>query len=140
MSSIKDYWLNESHIVGPHVKKIIESMLNRNDAFSMEFLYEMMILEKSKKKRKSPPKVILTAKHNGVLEVPEGKKVNELPYSHFARLAKEKGFEEISKALTNLEVWNRKRDPELAQWAKSTQRKLHKQFRPDVKEKFLFDF
>jgi hypothetical protein len=72
--------------------------------------------------------VDIKVKHPGILEVPEGKKVDELPFSHFAALVKEHGYDEISKALTNLEVWNREREPELADWAKDMRERLKAKF------------
>ena len=41
---------------------------------------------------------------------------------------KRKGFEEISKALTNLHTWNKDRNPKLANWADKMQQKLHNEF------------
>ena len=73
-------------------------------------------------------KVKIKVKHPGILEVPEGKEVDELPFSHFAALVKEHGYDEISKALTNLEVWNREREPELADWAKDMRERLKAKF------------
>ena len=73
-------------------------------------------------------KVKIPVKHPGVLEVPEGKNVDDLPYEHFAALARKKGFGEISKALTNLHTWNKERDPKLASWADKMQQRLHNEF------------
>ena len=78
--------------------------------------------------------VKIPVKHPGVLEVPEGKDVEDLPYSHFAALAKKKGFGEISKALTNLHTWNKERDPKLAGWADRMQAKLSDEFSEQANE------
>lgn len=59
-------------------------------------------------------KVRIPVSHPGVLEVPEGKDVENLPLSHFQALVKKKGLAPISKALTNLIVWNRKKNPTLS--------------------------
>jgi len=71
-------------------------------------------------------KVKIPVKHPGVLEVPEGKNVEDLGEDHFKSLVKKKGWSEISKALTNLHTWNTKRDPKLASWANNMQEKLAK--------------
>lgn len=79
-------------------------------------------------KEAAEPKVKIPVKHPGVLNVPEGKNVEDLPYEHFAALAKTKGFGEISKALTNLHTWNKDKNPTLASWADKMQEKLSKEF------------
>ena len=62
---------------------------------------------------KTKSKVRIPVKTPGILEVPEGKKVWNLPINHFVALAKRKGRAKISRALTNLKVWNKnKRTPE----------------------------
>lgn len=71
-------------------------------------------------------KVKIPVKHPGVLEVPEGKDVEALPMNHFEDLIKKKGWETISKALTNLNVWNKKNNPTLSNWADGMQAKLAK--------------
>lgn len=70
--------------------------------------------------------VKIPIKHPGVLEVPEGKNVEDLPESHFENLISKKGWGEISKALTNLHVWNKDKNPTLAGWANKMQEKLAK--------------
>jgi hypothetical protein len=76
-------------------------------------------------------KIKIPVEHPGMLEVPEGKNVEDLPYSHFQSLAKKKGFGKISRALNNLHVWNRKRDPKLASWANKMQDRLSSEFSED---------
>lgn len=61
--------------------------------------------------------VDIDVKNPGVLEVPEGKSVDSLPVSHFVNLAKKKGTSDVTKALNNLQVWNKKKDPKLSKWA-----------------------
>jgi hypothetical protein len=75
--------------------------------------------------------VKIPVEHPGVLEVPEGKNVEDLPYSHFAALAKKKGYEKIARALTNLIVWNKEKNPTLSKWADGMQNKLHDEFREE---------
>jgi len=91
--------------------------------------------------REDEPQVKIPVEHAGVLEVPAGKKVDDLPYSHFAELAKRKGWEEISKALTNLHTWNEKRNPKLASWANDMQARLSKEFseKPQERRNFRSD-
>lgn len=70
--------------------------------------------------------VEIEVKHEGILEVPEGKNVEDLPVSHFVNLAKKKGTGKITKALNNLQVWNKKKNPSLSKWAGDMIDKLNK--------------
>ena len=81
----------------------------------------------------------IEVKNPGILEVPEGKKVNELPQSHFEKLAKNKGLGKITKALNNLQVWNKNDDPELSKWAGNMIDKLNKKLKKDesVSKRFV---
>lgn len=81
----------------------------------------------------------IEVKNPGILEVPEGKKVNELPQSHFEKLAKKKGLGKITKALNNLQVWNKNDDPELSKWAGNMIDKLNKKLKKDesVSKRFV---
>lgn len=76
--------------------------------------------------KEQPSQVKIPVKHPGVLEVPEGKDVEDLGEDHFKSLIKKKGWEEISKALINLKVWNKDRDTKLSSWADNMQEKLAK--------------
>lgn len=71
--------------------------------------------------------VDIDVKNPGVLEVPEGKSVDSLPVSHFVNLAKKKGTSNVTKALNNLQVWNKKKDPKLSKWAGNMIDKVKKQ-------------
>jgi hypothetical protein len=75
---------------------------------------------------KEQAEVKIPVKHPGVLEVPEGKDIENLGEDHFKALISKKGWEEISRALTNLHVWNKDRNPSLAAWANSMQGRLSK--------------
>lgn len=75
--------------------------------------------------------VDIDVKNPGVLEVPEGKTVDQLPMSHFEKLAKEKGLGKITKALNNLQVWNKNDDPKLSKWAGDMIDKLNKKLKKD---------
>ena len=68
-------------------------------------------------KRLHEQDVEIEVKHEGILEVPDGKNVDDLPFSHFEKLAKKKGLSKITKALNNLQVWNKNDDPKLSKWA-----------------------
>ena len=70
--------------------------------------------------------VKIKVKKPGVLDVPEGKNVDDLPYSHFLSVAKRKGFTSVIRALNNLHVWNRKKNPTLANWADKMQDRISK--------------
>lgn len=82
-------------------------------------------------KRLHEQDVEIEVKHEGILEVPEGKNVDDLPMSHFEKLAKKKGLGKITKALNNLQVWNKKKDPKLSKWAGNMIDKLNKKFKKD---------
>lgn len=73
----------------------------------------------------------IEVKHEGVLEVPEGKNVDDLPLSHFVNLANKKGLSKITKALNNLQVWNKNDDPELSKWAGNMIDKLNRKLKKD---------
>lgn len=83
-----------------------------------------MILEAAGLKEAAPD---IQAKNVGILEVPDGKNVEDLPASHFVALAKKKGLEAVSKALVNLARWNKKQNPKLAKWADDMQEKVSKE-------------
>ncbi|MBQ3421210.1 MAG: hypothetical protein IJH34_05995 [Romboutsia sp.] len=59
----------------------------------------------------------IDVKNPGLLEVPAGKEVDQLPKSHFEKLIAKKGYEKIIRGLTNLEVWNKNKNPKLSKWA-----------------------
>lgn len=59
----------------------------------------------------------IEVKNTGVLEVPENKNVDELPIKHFVALANKKGLSTVTRALNNLQVWNKNKDPKLSKWA-----------------------
>lgn len=63
-------------------------------------------------------------KNPGILEVPDGKGVMDLPLSHFEDLVNKKGLSAISKALVNLERWNKEKNPKLSSWAKDIEKKI----------------
>lgn len=73
----------------------------------------------------------IEVKNKGVLEVPEGKNVDDLPLSHFVKLANKKGLSKITKALNNLQVWNKNNDPKLSKWAGNMIDKLNKKLKKD---------
>lgn len=82
-------------------------------------------------------KVDIPVKHEGILEIPEGKTIRELPISHFERLVKEKGYEPVIRALNNLVVWNKNDDKDLSSTAKAIMDQLRKKYRKD--EAFTID-
>jgi len=59
-----------------------------------------------------------------ILEVPEGKEVKDMSLDHFTGLVKKNGFDKISKALLNLRLWNKEKNPELSRWADKMQEKV----------------
>lgn len=66
----------------------------------------------------------IEAENSGILEVPEGKSVQDLPVSHFKKLIDKKGRVSIIRALTNLEVWNKNDNKKLSNWAKSMKKSI----------------
>ena len=75
--------------------------------------------------------VEIDVKNEGILEVPEGKTVDQLPMSHFEKLAEKNGLGKITKALNNLQVWNKNDDPKLSKWAGNMIDKLNKKLKKD---------
>lgn len=63
-------------------------------------------------------------KNPGILEVPEGKSVQDLNLSHFKRLIDKNGHEAIIRALTNLQNWNKNDNPKLSRWAISMKKSI----------------
>lgn len=72
--------------------------------------------------------VEIDVKNKGILEVPEDKNVDDLPMSHFEKLVKKHGLSKITKALNNLQVWNKNDDKKLSKWAGNMIDKLTKKF------------
>lgn len=66
----------------------------------------------------------IEAENLGILEVPEGKSVQDLPVSHFKKLIDKKGRTSIIRALTNLEVWNKNDNKKLSNWTKSMKKSI----------------
>ncbi len=60
----------------------------------------------------------------GLLEVPKGKSVSDMPLAHFLKLAKKKGFAPISRGLINLVVFNKNKDKKLSAFAGKMQKAL----------------
>lgn len=90
----------------------------------------------NKKQAKKSKKPKITAVSPGILEVPVGKKVNKLPLTHFMKLVRKKGHAAVSRALTNLERWNKNRKPSLSRWAKSMKGKIRRKLgKPKLKVK-----
>lgn len=60
----------------------------------------------------------------GLLEVPEGKKVYDLPVSHFKKLIDKKGRAAIMRGINNLAVWSKNDDPKMKKWAEDMKKSL----------------
>lgn len=73
----------------------------------------------------------------GILEVPEGKNVEDLPIKHFVELANKKGLATITRALNNLQVWNKNKNPKLSKWAGDMIDKVGKRFENQKKNESL---
>ena len=95
-----------------------------------EYKKEFGIVERfTRLKEKETPNI--EVKNKGILEVPEGKNVDDLPLSHFVNLANKKGLSKITKALNNLQVWNKNDDPKLSKWAGNMIDKLNNKLKKD---------
>lgn len=83
--------------------------------------------------------VEIEVKNKGILEVPEDKNVDDLPMSHFEKLVKKHGLSKITKALNNLQVWNKNDDKKLSKWAGNMIDKLTKKFgkNESIKEDYI---
>lgn len=77
----------------------------------------------------------IETKNPGILKVPAGKNVDDLPQSHFENLVDKIGYEKVIRALTNLEVWNKDKNKALSTWASNMADKLKKKFRPESAQK-----
>jgi hypothetical protein len=86
--------------------------------------------------------VEIEVKNKGILEVPEGKNVDDLPMSHFEKLVKKNGLSKITKALNNLQVWNKNDDKKLSKWAGDMIDKLTKKYgkNESLKESGMYDY
>ena len=73
----------------------------------------------------------IEVEHEGLLEVPKGKKFYDLPMSHYEKLVGEKGYEKVIRGLANLEVWNKNDDPSIADKANKIAEALKRKFRPN---------
>ena len=69
-------------------------------------------------------KADIQPKNEGILEVPEGKNIDDLPVKHFKSLIDKKGRAPIIRALTNLEIWNKNDNKSLSAWAKKMKKSL----------------
>ena len=65
-----------------------------------------------------------TPNKDTILDPPKGKQLQEMSIDYYQSLIKKKGFVSVNKALVNLEVFNKSKNPELSGWAQSTRRSL----------------
>jgi len=110
--------------------KTLRKLWKKLDAIT-EDAEEKEYKEKNKKesyKRLHEQDVEIEVKHEGILEVPEGKNVDDLPMSHFEKLVKKNGLSKITKALNNLQVWNKNDNKKLSKWAGDMIDKLTKKY------------
>ena len=73
----------------------------------------------------------------GVLEVPEGKNVEDLPIKHFVAIANKRGLSTVTRALNNLQVWNKNKNKPLSKWAGDMIDKVSKRFENQQKNESL---
>lgn len=79
----------------------------------------------------------IEVKNPGVLEVPKGKNVEDLPIKHFVNLANKKGLATVTKALNNLQVWNKNKNKPLSKWARDMIDKVTKRVENQKKNESL---
>ena len=107
----------DSQVSRDNVNDLIADVNGRLSAFDSGLGEALLIHEQDTK---------IEVENPGVLEVPEGKNVDDLPLSHFVKLANKKGLSKITRALNNLQVWNKNDDPKLSKWAGDMIDKLKK--------------
>lgn len=73
----------------------------------------------------------------GVLEVPEGKNVEDLPIKHFVAIANKRGLSTVTRALNNLQVWNKNKNKPLSKWAGDMIDKVTKRYENQKKNESL---
>ena len=111
------------------IKRFLEGHSDTYISFVMAYLDKLdNNMYESKFNRLHEQNVEIEVKHEGILEVPEGKNVEDLPIKHFVDLAKKKGLSKITKALNNLQVWNKNKDKKLSKWAGDMIDKLTKKY------------
>ena len=107
----------------PHrVRKAQQTLRKRSSSKAAKNRARAVVRGWNRSQRGKSPKI--QAVHHGILEVPRGKSVMQLPLKHFIGLAERKGYAAISRALTNLQRWNSNRNKRLSNWAKRTKEKL----------------
>ena len=110
-------------------KEVIGELSNTLDGYIVEIAnivtdQVMSSTRTSKHKSIKAAAADIKSKNEGILEVPEGKNVDDLPISHFKKLIDKNGREAIIRALTNLEVWNKNDNKSLSSWAKKMKKSL----------------
>lgn len=101
---------------------------NLSDSLIADYFDESVLSKQFRKNTLKEQDVEIEVKHEGILEVPEGKNVEDLPMSHFEKLVKKNGLGKVNKALNNLQVWNKNKNKKLSKWAGDMIDKLNKKF------------
>lgn len=117
----------DSQVSRDNVNDLIADVNGRLSAFDGGLDEALLIREQDTK---------IEVENPGVLEVPEGKNVDDLPLSHFVKLANKKGLSKITRALNNLQVWNKNSDPKLSKWAGDMIDKLKKKLGKEESVRF----
>lgn len=94
---------------------------------------ESLSISKTIKEQKADIEV----ENPGILEVPEGKNVEDLPIKHFVDIANRKGLSTVTRALNNLQVWNKNKNKSLSKWAGDMIDKVNKRFENQKKNESL---
>ena len=111
---VKPEWLTMQDI--EHYEKEMKKVkLSKNESLSTA---------KTIKEQKADIEV----ENPGILEVPEGKNVEDLPIKHFVDIANRKGLSTVTRALNNLQVWNKNKNKSLSKWAGNMIDKVTKRY------------
>lgn len=73
-------------------------------------------------------KVQIPVENPGILQIPSDKKFWEMPLDYYQKLVKKIGYAPVIKALTNLEIWNKNKDPKQSKQAKNIIKQLQKDY------------
>ena len=142
----KGYTPDEAQEIISNIQRDYKYNPNSNDSIMRriklvlpkdEYEKEYRIKDTFGKSKLREQDVEIEVKNKGILEVPEDKNVDDLPMSHFEKLVKKHGLSKITKALNNLQVWNKNDDKELSKWAGNMIDKLTKKF---GKNESLYDY
>ena len=110
-------------------KEYLTKLVTEDQTFLNYFLNELEFYITEKDEKKLKIKVV----NKGLLEIPQGEKFYNLPLSHYIEIAKKKGYQSVSRALTLLMVFNRKKSKSTSDKALELLNQLRLQVQHDRK-------